>query len=314
MTRFPWSFDAAADEPSIRERAVPARAEDKVKDSVRPRRARAQPVMEGLRITDVAPPSRSAVKSAGRVLEVLELFEDLRRPARVGEIAERLQYPQSSTSVLLRCLVDLGYATYDADSRTFCPSYRMSLMGSWVLGSAIQMGRLAQVMEEVSRETGETVVVASRNGVYAQYIHVIQATNPIRFHIPVGARRLLVWSGVGFMLLRDTPEAEIHKLVRRANAEHDDRPRIDIQAVLANVARARRQGHIVSRGLVTPGGGAIAVDLPRELDKYGNRLVLGVCAVIENLDRSTEKIVASMQGAITRCLAAPHRDKNPLDT
>jgi DNA-binding IclR family transcriptional regulator len=261
--------------------------------------------IDGLPVAEVAPPARSAVKSAGRVLEILELFEDLRRPARVGEIAERLQIPQSSTSVLLRSLVDVGYVTFDPVGRTFCPSYRISLMGAWVLGSAIEMGQLARLMDEVSRETGETVVISSRNGVYAQYIHVIQATNPIRFHIPVGARRLLVWSGAGFMLLRDVPEAEIRKLVRRTNAERPKEPRIDLDKVLANVDTARRQGFFVSRGLVTPGGGHIGVHLPPELDRYGNTLVLGVCAVLDNLDRSQDAILASMRSAIERCLRNP---------
>ena len=263
------------------------------------------------KIVEVAPRSQSVVKSAGRVLEVMELFEDIRRPARVGEISERLRYPQSSTSVLLRCLVDLGYLMFDAATRHYCPSYRISLMGSWLLGSAGQLGRLSDLMEQVSRETGETVVIAARNGIYAQYIHVIQATNPLRFHIPVGARRLLAWSAAGFVLLGDASESDIQKLVRRANAEMTDRPRLIIQDVLANVQEARDQGYFVSRGLVTPGGGQIAMRLPKELDQYGNPLVLGVSAVMENLSRNEHAIVTSMQSAV-RCCLSYSQDQTPL--
>ena len=49
------------------------------------------------------------VKSADRVFDLLELFERVRRPLRVGEIAERLGVPQSSVSMLLRTMVARGY-------------------------------------------------------------------------------------------------------------------------------------------------------------------------------------------------------------
>ncbi len=42
------------------------------------------------------------VKSAGRVLQIFEFFDEVRREANVVEICATLGYPQSSTSALLR--------------------------------------------------------------------------------------------------------------------------------------------------------------------------------------------------------------------
>src|SRR3954467_12300537 len=81
---------------------------------------------------DAGPPASALVKSAGRVLQVLEFFDEVQREARVQEIAERLSFPQSSTSVLLKCLVQLGYLDYDANSRSFLPSPRVALLGTWL--------------------------------------------------------------------------------------------------------------------------------------------------------------------------------------
>src|SRR3546814_12336581 len=52
----------------------------------------------------------SVVKSAGRALQILEYFDDARREANMIDISRALHYPESSTSILLRSLVALGYA------------------------------------------------------------------------------------------------------------------------------------------------------------------------------------------------------------
>jgi DNA-binding IclR family transcriptional regulator len=83
-------------------------------------------------IVDAAPAASTLVKSAGRVLQIFEFFDEIQREARVAEIAERLHFPQSSTSVLLKCLTQLGYLDFDADSRTFLPSARVALLGAWL--------------------------------------------------------------------------------------------------------------------------------------------------------------------------------------
>jgi len=53
--------------------------------------------------------AEGAVKSAKRVLEIFEFFAERKRPASVGDVVEALGYPQSSTSALLKSLVQLRY-------------------------------------------------------------------------------------------------------------------------------------------------------------------------------------------------------------
>ena len=44
-------------------------------------------------VLDAAAAPRGSVNSAVRVLTILETFDDVRRPMRVGEIAARRDYP-----------------------------------------------------------------------------------------------------------------------------------------------------------------------------------------------------------------------------
>jgi len=72
------------------------------------------------------------VKSAVRVLEVLELFDRLQREASVGEVARELGYPVSSTSMLLGSLLERGYLRHGPDQRTYFPTPRVTLLGAWI--------------------------------------------------------------------------------------------------------------------------------------------------------------------------------------
>ena len=72
------------------------------------------------------------VKSAQRVLELLEFFAEWRRPASVKEICQSLGYPQSSTSVLLKSLTESGYFDHELRTGMYVPNVRMALATAWI--------------------------------------------------------------------------------------------------------------------------------------------------------------------------------------
>jgi DNA-binding IclR family transcriptional regulator len=244
----------------------------------------------------VAPPS--SVKSATRVLQIFELFDTMRGPLKVGEIAARLDYPQSSTSVLLRSLVGLGYLAADPVARTYIPTPRIGLLGSWCVTDPMRSGTVHRLMDELSRATGQTIILAGRNGIYAQYFHVVQATRPLRLHVPVGTFRMLVWSTAGFVMLQETPESEVRALVRRTNAEAGpSHARIQVSEVLARIAQARQAGYAFSRALVTPGTGMICVRLPIH-EAGADPMTICVSGWVETMEAEERDIVATIQAAI----------------
>jgi DNA-binding IclR family transcriptional regulator len=76
-----------------------------------------------------------AVKSADRILEILEFFDDTRSPHSVSDIASALGYPQSSTTELLQTLSARGYIYFHQESRRYAPTLLISLLGDWGLAS-----------------------------------------------------------------------------------------------------------------------------------------------------------------------------------
>jgi DNA-binding IclR family transcriptional regulator len=133
------------------------------------------------------------------------------------EIARHLNYPPSSTSALLKSLLDLGYLDCDRKARTYVPTARISLVGGWVRNRAGgDLETIAQALHEAMRLT---TFIASRNQLYSQYIRVIQGTTSVRFYLAPGGLRLLPASTPGRVLLSQIGDDNLQRLLLRINAE-----------------------------------------------------------------------------------------------
>jgi DNA-binding IclR family transcriptional regulator len=240
----------------------------------------------------------SAVKSAKRVFDVLEFFEEHQSAASAVDVAAALQLPQSSTSALMRTMTALGYLHYDAGRRTYIPTARISMLGHWVSPVLFRRGRLINLMEDLSEKTGETVMVGLRNGLAAQYIHVIQAKLPMRLHVRSGTLRPLAKSGLGYALLSSYPNKEVRRLVKLLNSyETHSEKQVDIKALLVELDKVREQGHALSLSLVTPGAGVVAMTLP-QVAESSEPLAICVAGLTNALIAQETEFAALMHDAI----------------
>lgn len=244
---------------------------------------------------------RKVVKSAGRVLQVLELFDQERRPMAVAEVAAHYEWPASSTSALMGSLVTLGYLEYDPRQRVYRPSVRVALLGDWVQGNLLREGQLTRLMEYLNEATGETIVLAAQNGLHSQYLRVLQGTNALRLHLRIGTLRPLFGSGTGSMLLTAMDEATVRKLARRFNAGAPAARRVDVDQVLAKLAQDRARGYAVSLDQVTMHSGLIALLLPTEPGTQP--LVLGLSGLTVRLQEHEQKYIRLARKAIKDFLA-----------
>ncbi len=247
--------------------------------------------------------NEKSVKSARRVLELLEYFTPERPQATVMDIARTLGYPQSSTSELLRSLVELGYLEYDRHKRIYRPTVRVALLGSWVQPYLFREGHLLPMMDELSEVTGQMVALSTQVGLAVHYIHVIQATSTMRMQVPQGAIRPLLRSAMGKLLLSREPEELILKLTHRINAEASAEHQVKPMQLLRDIEQIRKQGFALSIDTVTPGGGMVAVLLPPADGRQS--LALGLGGLSDVIKNNCDSYVRALQTAITRHLAQP---------
>ena len=219
----------------------------------------------------------SVIKSVARTFELLELFDEMRRPMNVVEVAKRLGYPQSSASALLKSMVTLGFVAYDSNGRTYFPTERVPLIGSWMDPIMFGEGALQKLLKAVSLRSRQLVLFGARNGDEAQYTQVINPKKKRLDHISLGTRRPLGTSGLGHVLLSTMPDDEIRRLFHRINAFRGaEVPAVNIREFLDSVGTIREKGYFCSVDRVVKGSGLIAMILPQ---KYTSRpLAIGIGA------------------------------------
>ena len=239
---------------------------------------------------------QNVVKSAARAIQVLEYFDAVKRAAAVVELADHHDWPHSSTSVLMRSLVALGYLHYDANERTYLPSMRVALLGDWIPDAMFRNGRLMRQMEHLNAETGETIVLAAQNGLHSQYLRVIEGTNIMRMHLHIGTLRSLFGSGTGRMLLASMNDAVIRKLVRKHNATSEADRHVEMDRLLAQIAEDRERGYAMSVNQYTPHATLIAMLLPTQ--PTAKPLTIGVAGLTERLLANEQRYVDAMRESI----------------
>jgi DNA-binding IclR family transcriptional regulator len=243
---------------------------------------------------------RNVVKSAARVLHILEFFDEVKCATSVAEVAEHHGWPHSSTSVLMRSLVALGYLHYDPSERSYFPSTRVALLGDWIQDNRFKDGQLMRLMHHLNDETGETVVLAAQNGLHSQYLRVIQGTNTLRMHLHIGTLRPLFVSGTGRALLSHMDPTTIRKLARKHNAGSDPQLPLDIPRLLKQAAADRTNGYAMSLNHVTPRAGSIAMPLAtRPQDRL---LVIGLAGLSDRLVANEQRYAEAMRRGVNSLL------------
>lgn len=239
----------------------------------------------------------ATVKSARRVLEILELFDRVQHPLSLTEIARSLAYPVPSALALLKCLQAMEYVVYDPVAKAYTPTIRVCMLGDWLHGQIFQDGAVIALMSDLQEQTGETVMLAMQNDIFAQYVHTMQSRRALRYFLRPGSLRPIHRSATGRMLLAQMSDASLSKMIKRVNARVDEDERIqDEQAFVREIDAVRRQGYAYNDQF-TDGAAAIAVALP--VPPGMGLAVLGLGGPIARINARRVELV-SLMGSLIR--------------
>lgn len=238
----------------------------------------------------------AAIKSARRVLEIFEFFAEKQGPATVGEISKALGYPQSSTSVLLKCMSDLKYIRRDSISRLYRPTLRLALTSSWLRDEHLTGPKLTSVMTTLRDQTGGSVVLGILNDIHVQYIQVIPATMPVQLVMHLGQLRPLCRTAVGKMLLSMYTDEKVSAIVRRINAKVDPSERVRTRALLEELSEIREIGLSYSENAASPGAAVIAALVP--FSDSDLPMAIGIGGPIEHIKPNRAKISACLKSQL----------------
>ena len=241
--------------------------------------------------------SNGLVKSAARVMAIFECFEDVKRPLTISELVRLMGVPQSSMSALMKSLLAQGFVDYDTRSRTYTPSVRVGLLGSWLMGGPQNHDNLLGMMQDLNASTGDTVVLGVLNGVETQYIHVVNSYQRLRFHLSPGMLRPMFRTAVGLVLASLRDDDEIGRMVRRVNTESEGSGELIQETdVMTRIRECREKGYLITSNLATPGAGMAATLLRN--GPSSRPLAIGIGAPNPRLVSGREFLIDTLMSAV----------------
>ena len=240
---------------------------------------------------------RKPVKSASRTFEVLELFRDRRQPLRLNEIYSALGYPQSSTTNLLKSMVIEGYLNYNRKARTYLPTLQVASLGSWLYGHVAFGSGYNWLIDELFRKTEETVVLATQNDLFIQYMTMRVPDHPHKRPPNPGEMRLMLDATAGMALMSRMRDREIDKIYRYSNYyELNPDKAITLEDVMSRIRWIRHTGYCYWPEHPVPGIASIAMSLGESVN--GIPLAIGIGGTTERLSLRRAEFVEIMRDTI----------------
>lgn len=190
------------------------------------------------------------VKSADRVLDILELLAAEPEGLTLSRISARLGIARSSAHGLVHTLLRRGYLNHhDAEKKTYHLGVRLIQLGLNV-GERLELRETARpVLEslvDATHDTGLLVVPDSGELLYVD--KVVSEARDVRTDPRTSARRPLHCSSLGKALLASLSDEEVTEVVERLGL-----PRatlfsiVDRVKLFADLAATRRRGYAVDR-------------------------------------------------------------------
>ncbi|CAN7540862.1 helix-turn-helix domain-containing protein [Phenylobacterium sp. LjRoot225] len=257
-------------------------------------------------MTTVLDPNKA--KTARRVIEVLEFFDEQNRHATVMDIARRYKRPQSSTSELLAILVEMGLLYKDPNSRSFTPTPRAAMLGSLCQPTLVRDGRLSMTMERLEAQTGQGVAVMGMVGLQVQMFRWLAGPRPIATSLPNGlsggALGELCESAAGWLLLSTVPTERRDGVLRRLRAEAAAEHAFNPAAIREQIEACGRQGYAIGPAGFGSAARMCAILLPCE---PGERPMAVGLIHEANDDADPQTLIAMLQRAVQGCIEAGDR-------
>lgn len=233
--------------------------------------------------------------SGTRILELIEWLAAQSRPATLAETRDALDLPKSSTLVLLRTLVQAGYAARGADGRYLLlrlPGETSSRCGAW--------GTIVRITEKFVRDavatTGESGFIAVMTEERCiRYVCKHVPEREIRYDRNIDLDRIAHHVASGIAILAATSDAEIESYIAD-RTKAGSFAASERRTLMKAIATTRRDGVAVNLKGRVEGAGGVAAAI---LDRSGRPVAaLNISGPSERVEARLDRIVvATREGA-----------------
>ncbi|MEQ8232336.1 MAG: IclR family transcriptional regulator [Gammaproteobacteria bacterium] len=187
-------------------------------------------------------------RSTRRALDIFEAFETHRRPLSLSELARAACLPVSTCHAALRTLEEAGYLC-QLEGRGIYPTRRLGDLADTIRAHDPLARRLEPRLARLRDETGETVILGTRQRDVVQYLLVLESARSIRYSARAGASKPLHSSAIGKVMLGALDDAALATwLAAHPLVAVTDQTLTSADTLCADLVRSRARGHYLTRG------------------------------------------------------------------
>jgi IclR family pca regulon transcriptional regulator len=234
------------------------------------------------------------VKSAVRVLELIEYLAGCSEPVMLKDITRELGFPKSSAHALAQTLVSRGYAIQDATERYVL--VHGSRHGSAVRAREARLLSAAHpVMEELRERSGETVIISVRTsrGEVRRLAKCV-SRQAVRYDVDLEAPSESYCTATGRILLAYWDHASVEAyLARKLIVAYTPVTVTDLDALRQILAQVREQGFAINDQEYVHGSTGIAAPIRGQENTVMAALNLGTLTARFQMRR--EEIIAAVK-------------------
>lgn len=195
--------------------------------------------------------------------------------------------------------MSLGYIWFNLKDSTYFPTLRVGQLGQWLFDAFNEDTRLTTLLEDLNRETSETIILAIQVGSNMQFLRVIGGTYPVAMNVREGFKAPLFTSAIGWALLSALTVPEVGSLVAAHNTRRSEKAeRIVLDDLLAQLATVRKRGVAVAYEAVLPDTGAVAIGIRDIL--HDQPVAISVGGLATRMRQNEEAIVLALRRVLMR--------------
>jgi DNA-binding IclR family transcriptional regulator len=202
------------------------------------------------------------VKSADRVMAILELLSTRHRRLSLSEISQELGIPVSSLHGILRTMQRRMWLEVDETNTRFGIGVQALLVGANYPRGDDLVERAAPVLDWLSEQTGETVHYGRLDGAYVVYLAKRECRYQLRIHTAVGRRIPAHAASLGKAILACCPDDYVRDLFSWPLEKLTKHTLTTQREFFADLQRTRRLGYAAEIEESDEGLACVAVTVP----------------------------------------------------
>lgn len=201
-----------------------------------------------------------SVKTALRVIEIIETFAREKRALPLSELARLLDVPVSSCLALIRTLTSLGYLYETGRRQGYYPTGRLLAMAQRIARADPVLDRVYPSLLELRDATRETIVFAklTQDG-RVVYLDVLDSPHTIRYAPVAGEFKDVHANSLGKALMSLMDDAARGAMMAGMTmTRYNERTLVTPRALQDDLLQSRQRGWFMNSGESIADVGAIA--------------------------------------------------------